>query len=174
MLPTGEGEFSFSLGTKVGINTVLNVIEVRRGNVLGYLTEGNYAGEHCLLDSGEVVRYPSNITAMEDTDLLYLTRESLVSVKEDFPEIQSSIQQVLNIREKNERQKRLFNDTARGDDTISILELKKMLAEKLFFTPEDIAKEVPRIDTSGDNVVDEYEFVSRHLILVVFTETYSF
>lgn len=55
---------------------------------------------------------------------------------------------------------RMFSDAARGDDTLSIIELHKMLAEKLAFTEADIA--AVKIDHSGDSVVDEYEFVSPH------------
>ena len=84
----------------------MHIVEVRRGNVLGYLMEGSYTGEQAFLSAGKVVRYPSNITAMEDTDLLYLTKDSLMKVKEAFPEVQSSIQNVLHIQEKNERNRR--------------------------------------------------------------------
>ena len=36
--------------------TSVNVIEVRRGTVLGYLTDGNYTGEQTFLDESAVVR----------------------------------------------------------------------------------------------------------------------
>jgi hypothetical protein len=51
------------------VGTTLQIWEVRRGSVLGYLTEGDYTGEQAFFesDSSKVVRYPSNITAMEDT-----------------------------------------------------------------------------------------------------------
>ena len=151
-----EGEKTFRVGQTVKIGSSLNVIEVRRGNVLGYLNEGSYTGEQTFLDSAKVVRYQTNITAMEDTQLLYLTKDSLVKVREAFPEVQYSIQDVLHIREKNERQRRLFSDAARGDDTLSITELHKMLADKLFFTEEDIA--AVKIDHAADSIIDEYEF----------------
>ena len=118
-----EGEATFRIDSRVKMGTTANVVEVRRGNVLGYLTEGDYAGEQTFLDSENVIRYPSNITAMEDTELWYLPKESLVVVKEAFPEVQSSIQNVLHLREKSERQRRMFSDAARGDDTLSITEL---------------------------------------------------
>ena len=36
--------------------TTVNVIEVRRGTVLGYLTDANYTGEQTFLDDSAVVR----------------------------------------------------------------------------------------------------------------------
>jgi hypothetical protein len=207
--------------------TTVNVIEVRRGTVLGYLTDGNYTGEQTFLDESDAVRcllhprthckigalriaqasdvnrycsnvcrYPTNITAMENTELLYLTKNSqhithypechqklghsiaspiscgqnishlwynaltfcslsgLREVKRAFPEVQSSIQNELHSREQDERQRRLFSDAARGDDTLSIPELHKLLKEKLYFTDDAIAKLT--IDHSGDKFVDEY------------------
>eukprot|EP01046_Picozoa_sp_COSAG06_P032913 COSAG06_NODE_3323_length_5506_cov_2.109118_3_plen_86_part_00 len=74
-----------------------------------------------------LVRYASQ-------ELLYLTKDSLAEVKEAFPEVQASIQNVLHSREKAQRQRRLFSDAARGDDSLSITELHKLLKEKLFFT----------------------------------------
>ena len=70
--------------------------------------------------------------------------------------MQSSIQNVLHLREKNERQRRMFSDAARGDDTLSITELHRLLADKLFFTDKDIA--ALQIDHTGDGTIDEYEF----------------
>ena len=142
---------------KVDYNSEVNVIEVRRGTVLGYLSEGMYTGEQCVLSEG-IVRYPSNITAMENTELLYLTKDSLAKVKEAFPEIQTSIRNVLRQRENSEHQRRLFNDAARGDDTLTVRELHKMLKEKLYFTQEEIDE--VKMDFSGDDLIDEYEFVS--------------
>ena len=86
--------------------------------------------------------------------LSYCPLSGLHEVKQAFPEVQSSIQNELHLRERNERQRRLFSDAARGDDTLTITELHKLLKEKLYFTDDDIAK--VQIDHSGDSFVDEY------------------
>lgn len=158
-----EGEATFRLGQGIKIGTVVNVIEVRRGTVLGYLTEGNYTGEQTFLDS-DTVRYPSHVTAMEHSELLFLTRDSLQEVKDEFPEVQSSIQNALHVRENSERQRRLFNDAARGDDSLSIQDMHKLLTEKLFFSEKDL--KTVQIDHSGDSI-DEFEFVRIHWLALV-------
>ena len=89
-----EGESTERL--KVG--DAVQVIEVRRGSVLGYLTEGDYTGEGCFLDdcSGSVYRYTSNVTAMEDSSLCFLQKDDLVRVKHEFPGTSTTQFQLFN------------------------------------------------------------------------------
>ena len=101
---TAEGDSD----VKLKAEDVVEVIEVRRGNVLNYLVAGDYIGEECFLDSDVTYRHKSHVTAMEDSDLGYLTKEAVMELKEEYPEIEHNIMMVLNQRDAVEGPRRFF------------------------------------------------------------------
>jgi CRP-like cAMP-binding protein len=98
-------------------------------------------GEGCFL--GQTVdqdqdsfRYTSNVTAMTDSDLCFLRRQDLETLKEDFPSIQTTLQTVQDERDTTERPRRMFSSAAHGDGTLDKKDMRKLLQGEMFFADD--------------------------------------
>ena len=71
----------------------MNVLEVRRGTVLSYLEAGQSFGENlCETSEYENFKHDRNVTAIEDSDLCYLTKDDIMSLGEVHVELRNSIE----------------------------------------------------------------------------------
>jgi len=141
----------------------VHLIEVRRGTVLSYLSEGDYTGEGCFTDESGFYRHDANTTAMCDSDLCFLLKEDLTAVKEEFPEVEASIQTVLNDTAALEQPRRLFAAAAGADGQLDKDELQKLLVDELQFPPgkateQEVKHMMQTIDKDGSGGIDELEF----------------
>ena len=140
----------------------VQVLEVRQGNVLSYLNAGDYTGEGCFLeDDNGIYRFESTTTAMVDTDLCYLIKSDLAEVKEEFPEVETSIQTVMNEKNMAERPRRMFGEASGGDGDLSAAEMKELLITQLHFSEGDELEQlIEDMDQDGGGTVDEFEFAA--------------
>ena len=142
-------------------NDAVQVLEVRQGNVLSYLQAGDYTGEGCFLeDSNGIYRFETTTTAMVDSDLCYLLKADLAEVKEEFPEVETSIQTVMNQKAMLERPRRMFGEAAGGDGSLSPLEVRELLISQLHFSEGPELDELITTMAKGGGVVDEFEFAA--------------
>eukprot|EP01047_Picozoa_sp_COSAG01_P044975 COSAG01_NODE_4111_length_5339_cov_13.132443_1_plen_1129_part_00 len=109
----------------------MQVIEVRRGNVLSYLTPGDYFGEVCLLgaDNDTSVYYGSNLTAMVDSQICFLNKSDVLKLKEQYPEIERSMEVAVNQRNAALRPRQLFAQAAGADGTVGRNEVRQLLQD---------------------------------------------
>jgi hypothetical protein len=142
-------------------NDAVQVLEVRQGNVLSYLQAGDYTGEGCFLeDSNGIYRFETTTTAMVDSDLCYLLKADLAEVKEEFPEVETSIQTVMNQKAMLERPRRMFGEAAGGDGSLSPLEVRELLISQLHFSEGPELDDLITTMAKGGGVVDEFEFAA--------------
>ena len=141
----------------------VQVLEVRQGNVLSYLTDGDYTGEGCFLD-GSTYRYEETTTAMIDSDLCFLLKSDLAEVKEEFPEVETSIQTVMNDKIMAEGPRRMFGEASGGDGDLSVAEMKELLVNKMHFAEDaeldQLLNAMDKRDGDGSGTSDEFEFAA--------------
>ena len=101
----------------------VEALEVRRGNVLGYVREGECFGESCLVakeTAAAIFRHDRNVTAVTDCELCFLRCEDVLALSKDWPELQKQIDTFAAASKELEVPRRIFNevDTSR-DGTLS-------------------------------------------------------
>jgi CRP-like cAMP-binding protein len=119
-----------STGKSLYAGEIVDVLEIRQGEILGYLGEGAYFGESMLLAQNQETRRDRTVTAMENCDLAYLQIDDLHRLRNSFPELNRQLRKYAKIRQKLELPKQLFHviDT---DDSGSLTkdELYEMLVQ---------------------------------------------
>jgi hypothetical protein len=152
-----EGEAS----DRIAKGDTAQVLEVRQGNVLSYLTDGDYTGEGCFLDSDSNYRYEETTTAMVNSDLCYLLKSDVDEVKEIFPEIEVSIRTVMNGKMIAEGPKRIFGEASGGDGDLSPEEMKELLITQMNFTEgAELDQLIRGMTQNGNEGTDQFEFVA--------------
>ena len=84
-------------------------------------------------------------------------------MKEEFPEVEASIQTVLNDTAALEQPRRLFAAAAGADGQLDKDELQKLLVDELQFPPgkateQEVKHMMQTIDKDGSGGIDELEF----------------
>lgn len=136
--------------------TRVNIEEVRRGTVLGYLNPGDYFGEACLMEGN--VRYDRNVTATTNSELCYLHKDSVVKLSNHHPELAEELKRFTVLRENSERVRRKFNEVDQdGSGTLDRTEMEVLL-KSIGTVDVTIQAEIDSMDWEGDGIVSFDEF----------------
>lgn len=128
------------------------------------VTDGDYIGEGCFLeDSNGQYRSETTTTAMVDTDLCYLLKSDLADVKEEFPEVETSIHTAMNEKSMADGPRRMFGEASGGDGELNAAEVRKLLTTQCHFSEGPALEQLMTdLDLNGNGVVDEFAFAAWH------------
>ena len=163
--PTLYADFDPALGTvlkppRLQMHQTVDALEVRQGNVLGYLTEGDYFGEACLVaQTNEGSRFDRNVTAFTDSELCYLRKEDVGELAAEFPELEEQIRIFAKLRKGLEEPRRKFNEVDKdAGGFLDRGELKALLESLGTIDEEEISDGINEMDWEGDGEVSYDEF----------------
>lgn len=119
----------------------VQVLQLRKGRVVGYLTAGEYFGEGCL-DHTHHYRHERSVSAVTNTNMCYLHKDEVMIIADSYPELWRQLERSAAQRRRAELPRELFNSFDQDSDGILETDELRKLLMKLQFSADDIDDEI--------------------------------